>query len=340
MKNALITGITGQDGSYLAELLLADGYNVFGLYRRKSKLDYGNVSHIAGKIKMIEGDLTDYPSLVSAVKTSNPDEVYNLAAQSFVGASFRQPIATTETDALGVVHLLEAIRNVKPDAKFYQASTSELFGGVYDTPCDENTPFYPRSPYGVSKLYAHWITKNYRESYGIFACAGILFNHESERRGLEFVTRKITNTIAAIKRGEVECLELGNLSAKRDWGYAADYVRAMQLMLQQEKPDEFVIATGETHTVRDFAKLAFEHAGYNIHFEGKGTEEVAIDDKSNRILLKVNPMFYRPSEVDVLLGNPSKAMNVLGWKREVGFEDLVKKMVESDLSEKNRCYSK
>ena len=335
MKHALITGITGQDGSYLAELLLSKGYEVYGLYRRKSRLDYGNVDHIADKIYMIEGDLSDYPSLVAAIKESQPDEVYNLAAQSFVGTSFKQPIATAEIDALGVVHLLEAIRNVKPDTKFYQASTSELFGGIYDTPCDEDTPFYPRSPYGAAKLYAHWITKNYRESYGIFACAGILFNHESERRGKEFVTRKITSTIAAIKHGEVDCLELGNLSAMRDWGHAEDYVKAMWLMLQQDVPDEFVIATGETHTVREFAQLAFQNADYDIRFEGENENEVAIDNKSGKTMLSVNPAFFRPAEVNVLLGNPTKAKNVLGWERVVTFEELVRRMSKTDL--KGQC---
>ena len=331
MKRAFITGITGQDGSYLAELLLSKGYTVYGLYRRKSSLDFGNVAHIAHRITMIEGDLLDYPSLVAAIKESRPDEVYNLAAQSFVGASFRQPVATAEIDALGVVHLLEAIRSVKPDTRFYQASTSELFGGVYDTPCNEETPFYPRSPYGVAKLYAHWITKNYRENYGVFACAGILFNHESERRGKEFVTRKITSTVAAIKRGEAECLELGNLSSKRDWGHAADYVRAMWLMLQQERPAEFVIATGETRTVREFAELAFRKAGYDIRFEGEGENEVGIDSKSGKILLRVNPAFFRPAEVNVLLGDSSKEKNELGWEREVMFSELVSRMVNSDI---------
>jgi GDPmannose 4,6-dehydratase len=331
MKKALITGITGQDGSYLAELLLSKGYEVYGLYRRKSSLDYGNVSHIINKITMIEGDLIDQPSLVNAVKISRPDEVYNLAAQSFVGTSFVQPICTAEIDGLGVVNLLEAIRNAKPDARFYQASTSELYGGVTDKPCDEDAPFYPRSPYGVAKLYAHWITRNYRESYGMFACTGILFNHESERRGKEFVTRKITSTVAAIKRGDADCLELGNLSAKRDWGHAEDYVRAMWLMLQQDKADEFVIATGETHTVREFAELAFKYAGYDIYFEGEGLHEVGIDRKNDKTLLRVNPQYFRPTEVDVLLGDPGKAKRVLGWERKVKFEELVRRMVESDL---------
>lgn len=333
MKKVLITGITGQDGSYLAELLLSKGYKVYGLYRRKSKLDYGNVSHIIDKIAMIEGDLTDMASLVNAVRISQPDEVYNLAAQSFVGTSFNQPIATAEIDGLGVVNLLEAIRDVKPDARFYQASTSELYGGITDKPCDENTPFYPRSPYGVAKLYAHWITKNYRESYDIYACAGILFNHESERRGKEFVTRKITSTVAAIRRGEVDYLELGNLSSKRDWGHAQDYVRAMWMMLQQDKPDEFVIATGETRTVREFAELSFQYAGYDLRFDGEGANEVGIDRRSGKTLLKVNPQFFRPAEVNVLLGNPLKSKRVLGWECEVTFSELVRRMTENDLAE-------
>ena len=332
MKKALITGVTGQDGSYLAELLLSKGYEVYGLYRRKSKLDYGNVGHIADRINIVDGDMTDQPSLVNAVKTSRPDEVYNLAAQSFVGTSFTQPVCTTEINAMGVLYLLEAIRNEKPDAKFYQASTSELFGGVYEKLCDESTPFYTRSPYSVAKQFGHWITINYRESYGMFACAGILFNHESERRGKEFVTRKITSTIAAIKRDETDCLELGNLSAKRDWGHAEDYVRAMWLMLQHEKPEEYVIATGETHTVREFARIAFEHAGYDVHFEGEGVNEIGVDRKTGKTLLKVNPQFFRPAEVSVLIGNPAKAKEKLGWKTDVRFETLVRRMVENDLA--------
>ena len=330
-KRALITGITGQDGSYLAELLLAEGYAVFGLYRRRSKLDHGNANPIADRITFVEGDITDQPSLENAIRISQPDEIYNLAAQSFVGSSFSQPVCTTEINALGVLYLLEAIRNVKPDARFYQASTSELFGGMYDAPCDENTAFHPRSPYGAAKLYGHWITKNYRESYGMFSCAGILFNHESERRGLEFVTRKITHTIAAIKRGEVAILELGNLSAKRDWGHAEDYVRAMWMMLQKDKPDEYVVATGETRTVREFAEIAFRYAGYNLQFMGEGIHEIGIDTKSGKTLLQVNPVFFRPSEVEVLLGNPTKAQVELGWKRKISFDELVRRMVKHDL---------
>lgn len=331
MKRALITGITGQDGSYLAELLLSKGYTVYGLYRRRSSLDFGNVSHIVCKLTLIEGDLLDYPSLVAAIKESKPDEVYNLAARSFVGTSFKYPVATAEVDAMGTVHLLEAIRNVKPDVRYYQASTSELFGGRYDILCNEETPFYPRSPYGVAKLYAHWITKNYRESYGIFACAGILFNHESERRGKEFVTRKITSTAALIKNREAECLELGNLSSRRDWGYAADYVKAMWLMLQQDKPSEYVIATGETRTVREFAELAFYNAGFDIRFEGEGENEVGIDNKSGKILIRVNPLFFRPAEVNGLSGDSTKAKKELGWEREVLFEELVRRMTYSDM---------
>jgi len=330
-KNALITGITGQDGSYLAELLLSKDYNVYGLYRRKSKLDYGNASHLLDRITIIEGDLTDQPSLVNAIQISQPDEVYNLAAQSFVGTSFTQPIATTEIDALGVVYLLEAIRTTKPTARFYQASTSELYGGMSESAYDEDSPFYPRSPYGVAKLYAHWITKNYRESYGLFACAGILFNHESERRGHEFVTRKITSAVAAIKRGETEYLELGNLSAKRDWGHAEDYVMAMWLMLQQDTPDEFVISSGKTKTVRDFVQLAFAFAGFDLRFTGEGVNELGIDNQSGRVLVKVNPQFFRPAEVGVLLGNNTKAKKVLGWFPSVTFEQLVSRMVEHDV---------
>jgi len=286
---------------------------------------------MADKISFIDGDLTDYPSLVNAIKMSQPDEVYNLAAQSFVGSSFIQPVSTAEIDGLGVVNLLEAIRLIKPDAKFYQASTSELFGGVSSDACDENTPFHPRSPYAVAKLYAHWITKNYHESYGLFACCGILFNHESERRGKEFVTRKITNSVAQIKYGKLDHLELGNLDSKRDWGHANDYIKAMWLMLQQSTPCDYVIATGETHPIRKFVKLAFSDAGYDIKFEGEGLNEVGIDSQTGKVLLRVNEAFYRPNEVNVLLGNPAKAESELGWHREIEFEELVRRMVKHDL---------
>ncbi|GHU96955.1 GDP-mannose 4,6-dehydratase [Clostridia bacterium] len=321
----------GQDGSYLAELLLGKNYEVFGLVRRKSSLDYGNAAHIAKEVQFIAGDMTDSGSLGSAVKKARPDEVYNLAAQSFVATSWTQPLLTAQVDALGVANILEAIRREKPDAKFYQASTSELYGGARECPQDETVPFHPRSPYGVAKLYGHWITKNYRESYNLFACAGILFNHESERRGKEFVTRKITSAVAAIKSERARCLELGNLSSKRDWGHAEDFVRAMWLMLQQNAPDEYVIATGETHTVREFAATAFKCAGYDIRFEGEGESEVGIDCKTGGALLRVNPKYFRPAEVDLLRGNPEKARRELGWKTEVSFDELVRRMVENDI---------
>lgn len=330
-KNALITGITGQDGSYLCELLLEKGYKVYGLVRRKSTVDFGNVTHLLDRFTTIYGDMTDMVSLIRAIEISNPDEVYNLAAQSYVGTSWEQPLLTTDINAIGVLNLLEAIRIKKPSAKFYQASTSEMFGYVQETPQRETTPFYPKSPYGVAKLYGHWITKNYRESYNMFACSGILFNHESERRGLEFVTRKITHAVAQIKLGYSNHLELGNIYAKRDWGHAKDYVNAMWLMLQQEKPDDYVVSTNETRTVKDFVNAAFNYAGIDLVWEGKGIEEVARDYKTRSILVSINPNFYRPSEVDVLLGDPSKAEKILKWKRSITFKDLVRSMVENDL---------
>jgi GDP-mannose 4,6-dehydratase len=314
MKRALITGITGQDGSYLAEHLLALGYQVYGLRRRSSQLTYGCSAHLINEVEFVYGDLTDMVSLVRVIEKIQPDEVYNLAAQSFVQTSWEQPILTAEIDALGVVNLLEAIRMVKPGARFYQASTSEMFGKVQETPQTEKTPFYPRSPYGVAKLYGHWITVNYRESYNMFTCSGILFNHESPRRGLEFVTRKISNTVARIKYRQVKELRLGNLEAKRDWGFAGDYVKAMHLMLQQDLPDDYVIATGETHTVREFVDLAFKQVGLNYK------DYVVID-----------PLFMRPAEVAVLLGDSDKAKTKLGWKPDVNFEELVYMMVEADL---------
>lgn len=332
MKHALITGITGQDGSYLAELLLEKGYEVYGIWRRKSTVDYGNVAHIKDKIHFVYADMADLPSLVSAMRISQADEVYNLAAQSFVATSWEQPLLTAEIDALGVTNLLEAIRMVKPEARFYQASTSEMFGLVQAVPQDETTPFYPRSPYGVAKLYGHWITKNYRESYGLFACSGILFNHESERRGQEFVTRKITMAAACISMGLQDHVELGNLDAKRDWGHSQDYVRAMWLMLQQEKPDDFVIATGETRTVREFAQAAFAHVGIDVAWSGKGLEETGTCTRTGHVVVKVNPDFFRPAEVELLLGDPAKAERELGWKREVPFDDLVGRMAQNDLA--------
>ena len=332
MKNALITGITGQDGSYLAELLLEKGYKVYGIMRRKSVADYGNVEHIKDKINFIYADMTDVISLINAMRISQADEVYNLAAQSFVATSWEQPLATAEIDAVGVTNMLEAIRTVKPSCRFYQASTSEMFGLVQAIPQCETTPFYPRSPYGVAKLYGHWITKNYRESYGLFTCSGILFNHESERRGKEFVTRKITDAAARIKFGIQEYVELGNLDSKRDWGHSKDYVRAMWLMLQQDKPDDYVVATNETRTVREFVEIAFRTAGIDIEWQGTGVTEVGIDKATGRTVVKVSEKFFRPAEVDILLGNPEKAEKTLGWTREISFAELVERMVRNDLA--------
>ncbi|MBE6610582.1 MAG: GDP-mannose 4,6-dehydratase [Ruminococcaceae bacterium] len=331
MKKALITGITGQDGSYLAELLLEKGYEVYGIRRRKSVVDFGNAQHIKDKVNFIYADMTDVVSLMAAMRISDADEVYNLAAQSFVATSWEQPLATAEIDAIGVTNMLEAIRAVKPSARFYQASTSEMFGLAQNIPQNESTPFYPRSPYGVAKLYGHWITKNYRESFGLYACSGILFNHESERRGKEFVTRKITCAAARIKYGLQECLDLGNMDSKRDWGHSEDYVRAMWLMLQQDAPDDYVIATGETRTVREFAHIAFAAAGIELEWSGSGLGETAKDKATGKTVIKVNPKFFRPADVALLLGDPSKAERVLGWKREVSFADLVTRMVKNDL---------
>lgn len=314
MKTALITGITGQDGSYLADLLLAKGYKVYGLVRRTSTPIMVNIEHIQDKVELISGDITDLSSLIRIVEKVQPDEVYNLAAQSFVGTSWEQPILTGNTTGLAVTNMLEAVRIAKPDARFYQASSSEMFGKVVETPQKETTPFYPRSPYGVAKLYGHWITVNYRESFDMYACSGILFNHESPRRGVEFVTRKITDAVAKIKLGLATELRLGNLDAKRDWGFAGDYVKAMWLMLQQDQPEDFVISTGETHTVEEFVTIAFEHVGLNWK------DYVVIDEK-----------FVRPAEVDLLLGDCTKAKETLGWELEVSFEQLVKMMVDEDL---------
>ncbi|WP_294666894.1 GDP-mannose 4,6-dehydratase [uncultured Fusobacterium sp.] len=330
-KSALITGITGQDGSYLAELLLEKGYEVYGIMRRKSVVDYGNVEHIKEKIKFIYADMTDLISLINAMNISQADEVYNLAAQSFVATSWEQPLATAEIDAVGVTNMLEAIRNTKPECRFYQASTSEMFGLVQEIPQRETTPFYPRSPYGVAKLYGHWITKNYRESYDMYACSGILFNHESERRGKEFVTRKITDAVARIKQGIQDHLELGNMDSKRDWGHSKDYVMAMWLMLQQENADDYVIATNETRTVREFVEKSFSYVGIDILWQGKGINEVGVDKETNKTVVKINPKFFRPAEVDILLGNPEKAEKELNWKREISFEQLVERMVKNDM---------
>jgi GDPmannose 4,6-dehydratase len=313
-KTALITGVTGQDGSYLAEMLLAEGYRVVGMTRRTSTDVHERIRHIVDDIEFVSGDLLDQSSITTIVADVRPDEIYNLAAQSFVPASFSQPVLTGEFTALGVTRVLEAIRAVDTSIKFYQASSSEMFGKVQAVPQDESTPFYPRSPYGVAKLYGHWLTVNYRESYDLFAVSGILFNHESERRGKEFVTRKISDGVARIKLGIQKELRLGNLDAQRDWGFAGDYVRAMWLMLQEDKPDDYVISTGRTHYVRDFVRLAFESVGLDY-------------EKS----VVVDPRFYRPAEVDLLIGNPAKARRVLGWEPTVSFEALVERMVRADL---------
>lgn len=313
-QHALITGITGQDGSYLAELLLEKGYEVYGMVRRSSVERFDRVEHIKDKLHLIQGDLTDQSSLDEAIKTIQPDEVYNLAAQSFVPTSWNQPTLTAEVTAVGATRLLEALRKHKPDAKYYQASSSEMYGKVQQVPQSEETPFYPRSPYGVAKVYAHYITVNYRESYNLFAVSGILFNHESPRRGLEFVTRKVTDGVARIKLGLAAELRMGNLDAKRDWGYAGDYVKAMWLMLQQDAPEDYVIATGKTHSVKNLLEVAFDCAG--LSWDG----HVVID-----------PKFIRPAEVDLLIGDPAKAKKNLGWEPEVSFEDLIRMMVESDL---------
>ncbi|GGG21720.1 GDP-mannose 4,6-dehydratase [Paenibacillus abyssi] len=314
MKRALITGVTGQDGSYLAELLLEKGYKVYGLRRRTSTPNYENVEHIKDQIEWISGDLTDLASLIEAVRISNPDEVYNLAAQSFVAASWPQPLVTGQITALSVTNMLEAVRIIKPDAKFYQASSSEMFGKVVETPQKETTPFYPRSPYGVAKVYGHWITVNYRESFNMFACSGILFNHESPRRGVEFVTRKVTDAVARIKLGLQKELRMGNLDALRDWGFAGDYVKAMWLMLQQDEPDDYVISTGEIHSVKELLEVSFSYVGLDYK------DYVVID-----------PEFVRPAEVDLLLGDCTKAKEKLGWKLEVGFEKLIHLMVDCDI---------
>lgn len=314
MKRALITGVTGQDGSYLAEFLLEKGYKVYGLRRRTSTPNYENVQKIKDQIEWISGDLTDLASLMEAVRISQPDEVYNLAAQSYVAASWPQPLATGQMTALSVTNMLEAVRLMKPDAKYYQASSSEMFGKVQETPQRETTPFYPRSPYGVAKVYGHWITVNYRESFNMFACSGILFNHESPRRGLEFVTRKVTDAVARIKLGMQTELRMGNLDALRDWGFAGDYVKAMWLMLQQDEPDDYVIATGEMHSVRELLETAFSYVDLNY-----------------RDYVVIDPQFVRPAEVDLLLGDCSKAKEQLGWSLELSFQQLIHLMVDEDL---------
>jgi GDPmannose 4,6-dehydratase len=314
MKTALITGITGQDGSYLAEFLLAQGYRVIGMVRRSSTVNFDRIKHIQNDIELAQGDLLDQMSIVDILREHRPQEVYNLAAQSFVPTSWKQPVLTGEFTAIGVTRMLEAIRNTDPAIRFYQASSSEMFGKVVEVPQRETTPFYPRSPYGVAKVYGHWITVNYRESYNLFACSGILFNHESPRRGLEFVTHKVTHGVAKIKLGKARELRLGNLESRRDWGYAGDYVQAMWRMLQQDKPDDFVVATGETHSVQELCEVAFGHAGLDWR------EYVAQD-----------PKYFRPAEVDLLVGDPTKAGDVLGWEPSVSFRQLIEMMVDEDI---------
>jgi len=331
MKKVLITGITGQDGSYLAEFLLEKGYEVYGMVRRASTEHFERINHLRGKIHLMEGDLLDQLSLVNLIEEIRPAEIYNLAAQSFVPTSWTKPLLTGEFTGLGVTRMLEAVRHVDKNIRFYQASSSEMFGKVKETPQDEDTPFYPRSPYGVAKVYGHFITINYRESYGMYACSGILFNHESPRRGYEFVTRKVTNSAARISLGMQDGLKIGNLEAKRDWGYAMDYVKMMWMMLQQDEPDDYVIGTGKTNSVRHLVETSFKCVGIDIRWEGSGKEEKGYDAKTGKLIVEVDPKFYRPAEVDLLIANPKKAKETLGWVPEVSFEELVEMMVKSDL---------
>lgn len=342
-KRAVVTGITGQDGAYLAELLLSKGYIVYGTYRRTSSVNFWRIEDLGIQdhpdLNLVEYDLTDLGSSLTLIKETSPDEVYNLAAQSFVGVSFNQPDATAQITGMGALHLLEAIRLTNPKIRFYQASTSEMFGKVQAIPQVEETPFYPRSPYGVAKLFAHWMTINYRESYDIFGCSGILFNHESPLRGREFVTRKITDSIAKIKLGKLPVLELGNLDAKRDWGFAKEYVEGMWLMLQADEPDTFVLATNRTETVRDFVSMAFKAAGYDMRFEGKEQDEIGIDVKTGKTLVKVNSKYYRPAEVDLLIGNPARAKAKLDWEPKTTLEQLCAMMVEADIRRNTEGHS-
>lgn len=342
-KKAIITGITGQDGAYLTELLLEKGYEVYGTYRRTSSVNFWRLDELGvtnhPNLHLVEYDLTDLGTSLAMVQKIQPDEIYNLAAQSFVGVSFDQPTTTAQITGVGALNLLEAIRLVNPKIRFYQASTSEMFGKVQAVPQVEDTPFYPRSPYGVAKLYAHWITVNYRESYDIFGSSGILFNHESPLRGREFVTRKITDSVAKIKLGQLDCLELGNLDAKRDWGFAKEYVEGMWRMLQADQPDTFVLATNRTETVRDFVSMAFKGAGIDVEFKGRDIDEVAIDAASGKTVMRINPKFHRPAEVDLLIGNPEKAERILGWKPQTTLEQLCQMMVEADLKRNERGFS-
>jgi len=333
-RTALVTGITGQDGAYLSRLLLDKGYRVFGAFRRGASVNLWRLNELGlteADIEFIPFELLEYANLRRAIEETAPDEIYNLGAQSFVGISFEQPLFTTDVNALGVTRMLEAIREVNPAIKFYQASTSEMFGKVQAVPQNERTPFYPRSPYAVAKLYAHWITVNYRESYRLFACSGILFNHESPLRGIEFVTRKITAGLARIHEGQQEVVELGNLEAKRDWGFAGDYVEGMWMMLQQPEPDDYVIATGRTTSVGEFCELAAEALGYQLVWEGEGANTVGVNRQSGKAIIRVNPRFYRPAEVELLIGDAAKAREKLGWSAKIKLPELVEMMVEADL---------
>lgn len=342
-KTAIVTGITGQDGAYLAELLLEKGYQVFGTYRRTSSVNFWRIEELGiaahPNLKLLEYDLTDLSASIRLLQTTGAHEVYNLAAQSFVGVSFDQPLTTAEITGLGAVNLLEAIRIVDPKVRFYQASTSEMFGKVQQIPQTEDTPFYPRSPYGVAKLYAHWMTINYRESYGIFGASGILFNHESPLRGREFLTRKVTDGMAKIKLGKLDVLELGNLDARRDWGFAKEYVEGMWRMLQADQPDTYVLATNRTETVRDFVSLAAKAVGYELEWTGRDENETGVDRASGRTLVRVNPRFYRPAEVDLLIGDPAKAKRELGWEPKTTLEQLCQMMVEADVLRNERGFS-
>ena len=334
-KTAVITGITGQDGAYLTELLLNKGYRVYGTYRRTSSVNFWRLEELEianhENLELVEYDLTDLSSTIRLLQMSGATEVYNLAAQSFVGVSFEQPITTAEITGVGAVNLLEAIRIVNPDIRFYQASTSEMFGKVQAIPQDESTPFYPRSPYGVAKLYAHWMTVNYRESYDIFASSGILFNHESPLRGKEFVTRKITDSVAKIKLGKLDILELGNIDAKRDWGFAKDYVEGMWRILQAGEPDTYVLATNRTQTVREFVTMAFQAADITLNWQGENERETATNANTGELMVRINPKFYRPAEVELLMGDPKKAKDDLNWEPTASLEDLCTMMVEADI---------
>ncbi|MFS2102752.1 GDP-mannose 4,6-dehydratase [Variovorax sp. Varisp85] len=342
-KRALVTGITGQDGAYLTQLLLSKGYVVYGTYRRTSSVNFWRIEELGIQdhpdLHLVEYDLTDLGSTITLLKEAEPEEIYNLAAQSFVGVSFNQPGTTSQITGIGTLHLLEAIRLTNPKIRFYQASTSEMFGKVQAIPQVEDTPFYPRSPYGVAKLFAHWMTINYRESYDIFGCSGILFNHESPLRGREFVTRKITDGVAKIKLGKLDVLELGNLDAKRDWGFAKEYVEGMWRMLQANKPDTYILATNRTETVRDFVRLAFKSAGIEVEFRGTAESESAVDTANGKTVMRVNPKFYRPAEVELLIGNPAKAKSELGWAPTTTLEELCQMMLDADIRRNTQGFS-